>query len=124
MSAYQRFSGQIWVAFALATCACGGAPLNQAKLTEAQTALHAAETLGAAQDPKAKQNLQLASDEIAQAKRLGDEGDGEKGNLYLERAMADVDLASQLMRTRIEEEKARETWAKSKATGSPTQAPQ
>jgi Domain of unknown function (DUF4398) len=123
MSAYQQFSGQIGVALALAITACGGAPLNKAKLTEAQTALHAAETLGAAQDPKAKQNVQLARDQIAQAQRFGKEGDGEKGDLYLEQATADAQLASQLMRTQAEEAKAREIWAKSQALGGPAPAP-
>jgi hypothetical protein len=124
MSAYQQYSRQIWVALALGISACGGAPLNQAKLAQAQAALHAAETLGAAQDPKAKQNLQLARDQIEQAQRLGKEGDGEKGDLILEQATADADLAAQLMRTRGEEEKARQAWAKSQAIGGPGQAPQ
>jgi hypothetical protein len=124
MSAYQQVSRQLWVALALAMSACGGAPLNQAKLAEAQAALHAAETLGAAQDPKAKQSLQLARDQIEKAKRLGADGDGDKGDLYLEQATADAELASQRMRTRTEAEKARQTWAKSQAVGGPGQAPQ
>ncbi len=123
MSAYKQFSRQIWVGLVLATSACGGAPLNPAKLAEAQAALHAAETLGAADDPKAKPSLQLARDQIAQAKRLGEEGDGEKGDLYLERATADADLAAQLVRTQAEAEKARQAWAKSQAIGGPGQAP-
>lgn len=121
MSAYQRLSSQIWVALALATSACGGAPLNQAKLAEAQAALHAAETLGATQDPKAKQNLQQARDGVTKAKRLSEEGDGDEANLYLQRAIADADLASQLMRTRAEQQKATEAMAKSKAMESITQ---
>jgi hypothetical protein len=124
MSAHQQFSRQIWVVLALAAYACGSAPLTQAKLTQAQTALHAAETLGAEQDPKAKQSLQLARDQIAKAQSLGKDGDGEKGDLYLEQATADADLASQLMRTRAEEQKAQEAWAKTKAPASPAPAPQ
>jgi hypothetical protein len=124
MSAHQQFSRQIWVALALAASACGGAPITQAKLSEAQTALHAAETLGAEQDPKAKQSLQLARDQIAKAQSLGKDGDGAKGDLYLEQATADADLAAQLMRTRLEQQKASAAWAKSKGPGSPTQAPQ
>jgi len=123
MPAYQRFSRQIWVALALATAACGGAPLNQAKLAEAQHALHAAETLGAAQDPKAKQNLQQARDEVAKAKRLSEDGDGHEANLYLQRAVADADLASQLMRTQGEQEKATKAMAKSMAISSTTPPP-
>lgn len=112
---YLRFSKQSAVAFALAASACGGAPLNQAKLAEAQTALHAAETLGAENDPKAKQILALARDQADKAKRLADQGDGEEANLYLDRATADADLASQLMRAQGARDKASEAWAKSKA---------
>jgi len=120
---YQRLSTSSGVVFALAVLACGGAPLSQAKLAETQTAMHAAETLGAANDPKAKQSLQRARDEVAEAKRLAKDGDADRGNLYLDRAAADAELASQLTRTATEEEKAREAWAKSKAmVGAP--APQ
>ncbi len=114
---YQSLSRQsgVGLALALAVIACGGASLNQAKLTETQTAMQAAETLGAANDPKAKQSLQRARDELAEAKRLAKDGDGDRGNLYLERATADAELASQLTRTASEEEKARAAWAKSKA---------
>jgi hypothetical protein len=113
MSAYQRFPTQIWLALAIS--ACGGAPLNQAKLAEANAALHAAETLGAEKDPKAKQSLDSARKEVAEAQRLGADGDGKKGDLHLAKALADADLASQLMRTKHEEDKAREAWAKSKS---------
>ena len=121
MSAYQRFPTQIWLALAIS--ACGGAPLNQAKLTEVNTALHAAETLGADQDPKAKQSLDSARKEIAEAQRLGKEGDGQKGDLHLARALSDANLASQQARTKHEEELAREAWAKSKS-GATASAPQ
>ena len=112
---YQHLSGPSAVAFALALVACGGASLSQAKLAETQTALHGAETLGAANDPKAKQSLERARHQLAEAKRLAKDGDADRGNLYLQRATADAELASQLTRTRIEEEKARAAWAKSKA---------
>jgi len=114
---YQRFAMLSGVALALLMGACGGAPLNQAKLMQAQTALHAAETLGAANDPKAKQSLQLAREQIEKAQRLGKEGEGEEANLHLDRALADADLASQLMRTQSAQEKAREALGKAQALG-------
>lgn len=117
---YQRFAMLSTVAVALVLGACGGAPLNQAKLTQAQTAMHAAETLGAANDPKAKQSLESARTHIEKAQRLSKEGEGEDANLYLARATADAELASQLMRTRSAQEKAREAVAKAQAmAGSP-----
>jgi hypothetical protein len=122
MPYFQQSSKPLWVAFALAASACGGAPLNPGKLAQAQTAVHVAETLGAEQDPKAQQSLQLARDQVDRAKRLGADGDGEEGDLYLERATADAELAAQLMRTRSEAEKAREAWAKSQSIGGPGQA--
>jgi hypothetical protein len=121
---WQRFSKQSGAVLALAMSACGGAPLNQSKLAETQTALHVAETLGAENDPKAKQNLQLARDQTTKAKRLAEQGDGDEANLYLDRATADAELAAQRMRTRAEEEKAREAWAKTKANAGETPAPQ
>lgn len=113
----QRLSRQsgVVLALALALLACGGASLSRAKLAETQTAMHAAETLGAANDPKAKLSLQRARDQVAEAKRLEKDGDVDKANLYLDRATADADLAAQLARTQAEEEKAREAWARSKA---------
>jgi hypothetical protein len=123
---YQRFSVRSGVALGLAISAisaCGGAPLNQAKLSQAQTALHVAETLGAENDPKAKQMLQLAREEATKAKRLADQGDGEQANLYLDRATADADLASQLVRTQSEKDKAQEAWAKSKGNAAEPGAP-
>jgi uncharacterized protein DUF4398 len=121
---WQRFSRQGGVALALAISACGGAPLNKAKLAETQTAMHVAETLGAENDPKAKQNLQAARDQTTKAQRLAKDGDGEEANLYLDRATADAELAAQRMRTRTEQEKAREAWAKSKAAAAETPEPQ
>lgn len=114
---YQRFAMLSGAALALLMGACGGAPLNPAKLAQAQAALHAAETLGAANDPKAKQSLGLARVELEKAERLGKEGEGEEADLYLARAVADADLASQLMRTRTAQEKAGEALAKAQALG-------
>jgi uncharacterized membrane protein len=112
---YQRFVMLSGVALALVMGACGGAPLNQAKLAQAQAAMHAAETLGAANDPKAKQSLDLARQQIDKAQRLARDGEGEEANLYLSRATADADLASQLMRTQSAQQKAREAVAKARA---------
>lgn len=121
---YQRFSMLSGVALALVMGACAGAPLNQAKLVQAQAAMHAAETLGAANDPKAKQSLELARGHIETAQQLSKEGAGDEANLYLARATADADLASQLMRTESAKDKAREAWAKVQATGGDAPAPQ
>jgi hypothetical protein len=104
-----RFSALL-VAASLA--ACGGAQLNQTKLTEVQASVKAAEEVGATAQPQAALHLQLARDEIAKAKKLADDGEEEDAALYLERARADAELALQLARTQTEQQKAQEAWAK------------
>jgi hypothetical protein len=110
MRGSERRFGVLIIAAALA--ACGGAQLNQNRVTEVQSAVRAAEEVGANDQPKASLHLQLARDEINEAKRLADDGDGEGANLLLQRAEADAELAIQLARTEQEQKKARESWAK------------
>jgi hypothetical protein len=97
---------------AAALAACGGAQLNQNKVTEVQSAVRAAEEIGANDQPKASLHLQLARDELNEAQRLADAGDSDGANLLLQRAEADAELAIQLARTEQEQQKARESWAK------------
>ena len=104
-----RFSALL-VAASLA--ACGGAQLNQTKLTEVQASVKAAEEVGATDNPQASLHLQLARDEITKAQRLAKDGDEEEAALYLNRAQADAELALQLARTEAEQQKAQEAWAK------------
>lgn len=104
-----RFSALL-VAASLA--ACGGAQLNQTKLTEVQASVRAAEEVGAPDQPQAALHLQLARDEIAKAKKLADDGEDEDAALYLERARADAELAIQIARTQTEQQKAQAAWAK------------
>jgi hypothetical protein len=96
----------------LALLACGSAPLNQAKVAEAQSSVSAAEAVGANDQPKAALHLQLARDEMAEARRLAAAGDGDNAALLLERARADAELALQLARTEQEQTKARQAWQK------------
>lgn len=96
----------------LTAIACGGAQLNQAKVTEVQSSVRAAEAVGANDQPKAALHLQLARDEMAEAQRLAQEGDEENAALVLDRARADAELAFQLAKTEQEQEKARQAWLK------------
>jgi hypothetical protein len=95
-----------------ALVACGGAQLNQTRVTEVQSSMRAAEEVGANDQPKASLHLQLARDEMTAAKRLADDGEEEDAALLLNRAQADAELALQLARTEQEQQKARESWAK------------
>jgi hypothetical protein len=109
----RRFDGRCSVLLLVAgLAACGGAQLNQNRVTEVQAAMRAAEEVGANDQPKASLHLQLARDEVEAAKRLADDGDEENANLLLNRAETDAQLALQLARTEQEQEKAREAWAK------------
>jgi len=103
--------GALLAAVALA---CGGAQLDQGRATDVQAAMRAAEAVGAEQQPKASLELQLAREQLEQAKRLAADGENGDANLLLERAHVDAELALQLARTEQEQQKARESWAKIK----------
>jgi hypothetical protein len=100
------------LALSSAAFACGGAQLNQARVAEVQSSVSAAEAVGANDQPKAALHLQLAKDEMAEARRLAEKGDGDNAALVLERARVDAELAMQLARTEQEQEKARQAWQK------------
>ena len=72
------------------TAGCASAPLA----TEASTSgIRAAEEVGAAGVPKASLHLQLAKEELEQARVLAAKGDKEKAESMLIRAEADAELA-------------------------------
>lgn len=77
---------------------CGGAALPQEQLTAAESSLRAAEEVGAKSVPKAELHLKLAQEQIEQARRLADDGDGDRAAQVLTRARADADLAIALAR--------------------------
>jgi hypothetical protein len=109
----QRIIGQLSALGA--TCmllSCGGAQLSQAKVGEVQSTVSAAEAVGASDQPKAALHLSLARDQLAEARRLAAEGDGDSATLLLDRARVDAELALQLARTEQEQAKAREAWQK------------
>jgi hypothetical protein len=96
----------------LPALACGGAELNQARVADAQSSVRAAEAVGGNEQPQAALHLQLARDEIAEARRLAADGDGDGANMMLDRAKVDAELALQLARTEQEQQKARQAWQK------------
>jgi hypothetical protein len=99
---------------ASALLACGGAQLSATRTSEVQSAMRAAEEVGANDQPKAALHLQLARDEMTEAQRLAKDGDGDNASLMLYRARADAELALQLARTEQEQQKARQAWEKIK----------
>lgn len=78
------------VAAATIVAGCTNAPLR----TEASTSgIRAAEEAGAAKVPQASLHLQLAREELAQARALSEKGDKKEASSMLLRAEADAELA-------------------------------
>ena len=103
---------KLWISALAVLVGCGGAELNQTRVTNVQAAVLAAEQVGANDQPKAALHLQLAKEQIESAKRLAADGDGSNANLLLERAKVDAELAMQLARTEREQANARQAWEK------------
>jgi len=105
----------IFMAFAAAivtatiVAGCTNAPLR----TEASTSgIRAAEEAGASQVPQASFHLQLAREELAQARELSSKGEKDKAASMLLRAEADADLALVLSREDTERTEANEAVAR------------
>jgi hypothetical protein len=84
------------VLFAAVIAGCGSsAVINKEAST---SAIRAAEEAGASKVPSASLYLQLAKEELENAKRLAAKGDKEEAESMLLRAEADADLAAALSR--------------------------
>ena len=85
------------VLFAVVIAGCGSSPVvvNQEAST---SAIRAAEEVGASKVPSASLYLQLAKEELENAKVLAEKGDKEQAESMLLRAQADAELAVALSR--------------------------
>lgn len=72
---------------------CGGAAVPHEKVASAQSAIRAAEEVGAQREPQAQLHLKLARDQVAQAKALIEDDENERARMLLMRAEADAELA-------------------------------
>jgi Domain of unknown function (DUF4398) len=108
MGRYEKW----WIPLCLAAAACGGGQLNQTKATNVQAAVLAAEQVGAQDQPKASLHLQLAREQVDEARKRAADGDESSANLLLDRAQADAELALQLSRTEQEQQNAQKAWEK------------
>ncbi len=101
--------GALLFAFVAAGCAGSDPPLQ----TESSTsAISTAEAVGAKDVPQAALHLQLAREELAQAKSLADKGDKDKADSMLLRAEADAELAALLSKEQTEQTAAAEAMAR------------
>lgn len=82
--------------WSMAACGGAGAPTHQ--LTESNSAIRAAEEVGAANTPKAALHLKMARDHLRNAEALIAEEEYEDAALVLKRAEADADLSLALAR--------------------------
>jgi hypothetical protein len=76
----------------------GGSSLPPARVTETQSAISAAEAVGATNNPRAALHLKLARDQMKGAESLIREGDEDEAKLMLDRARVDAELALVLTR--------------------------
>ncbi len=83
---------------ALAACACGGAAVPHDQMTAAEASVSAAEAGGAGEVPKAALHGKKAKDQIAEAKKLIEQGENEMAEWSLQRASSDATLALSLAR--------------------------
>ena len=78
---------------ALLVVGCGSAEVSTQRLTDTQSALRAAERVGADGDPQASLYLTYAKEQLERAEQLIEEDEAERAELMLERAEADAELA-------------------------------
>jgi hypothetical protein len=80
-------------------CGCGGTfPAPTQQLADTESAERSAVELGAATQPNAQLHLQLAQEQLAQAKASMQDGNNERANALLLRARSDAELAIALTR--------------------------
>jgi hypothetical protein len=87
----QRYGG--WALGLLVLTGCGSATLPQAKIVAAESEIKAAETVGAAAEPRAALHLKLAREGMVAADALAKDNEEQKANLALQRAQIDAQLA-------------------------------
>ena len=86
------------ICISLPLAACGGAAPPTHQLTESNSAIRAAEEVGAENTPKAALHLKMARDHLRNAEALIAEEENDAAALVLKRAEADADLALALAR--------------------------
>lgn len=77
---------------------CAGASLPTDQVASAESSLRAANELGAQNVPRAQLHLRLAREELNQARKTAESGDGDRAKMLLERARVDAELAIALAR--------------------------
>jgi len=110
------------VALGSALSACGSYPPPTERMTTTESAIRAADEMGAGQVPRAALHLKLAQEQTDSARKLIEDGYNERAELTLKRAQADGELALAIAREHTTVEKAQQARAKldELRAGSPT----
>lgn len=77
---------------------CASSPVPAERLARSEAAVRSASEVGAERVPSAALHLQVARDELSQARRLIADGDNRRADYMLLRAEADADVALTLAR--------------------------
>jgi hypothetical protein len=95
---------------------CGGSyPIPTQQLADTESAERSAGELGAGSQPKAQLHLQLAHEQVVQAKAAIQEGSNERANALLMRARSDAELAIALTREQAAKTEAQKATEQSNA---------
>jgi hypothetical protein len=81
----------------MAACGTAAVPLK-GNLPQTQSAIRAAEEVGAKQVPKAALHLKMAQDQLATAQALAADGEEEQASIMFARSESDAELALLLAR--------------------------
>ena len=77
---------------------CGSYPAPTERMTTSQSAVRAAQEVGAPNNPQAALHLKLAQEQVEQAKQLMTDGENKRAEYVLLRAESDAELAVALAR--------------------------
>lgn len=99
------FRGLGVLALVITGCASNPPPKG---LGATEAAVGGAEQVGGQGDPQAALYLKLAHEELAQAKRLAEQGEGQRADRMLLRSLADAELSLALARQSMEQNQAQE----------------
>jgi hypothetical protein len=83
-------------ALALFLGACASFPPPSDRLAQAESGVRAAQEIGAASEPSAALHLKMATDQIADARKLMSDGENARASAVLLRAQSDAELSLQL----------------------------
>ena len=110
-----------WLTSACLLCAgCASYPAPTERMTTSQSAVRAAQEVGAQNNPQAALHLKLAQEQVEQARALMNDGENKRAEFVLLRAESDAELAVALARessARADAQKALDDLKQLKAEG-------